>query len=476
MLSALFRGKVVRAATAAATALVFALVLLMPSGTANALNLSEEKEIGRKILEQIRRYMPLVEDGEMLTYIRGVGNRIVKEVGVTPYQYQFFIVDLPVPNAFAIPGGYIFIFRGLIEMMSSEGELASIFSHELAHIQARHIHRKIDDSKVLSVASVAGMVAGILLGGSGAGPALAAGSMAAGQTAALAYSRDHEMEADQLGFRYFCAAGYDPSDMASIMRKMDQNKWSGVSKIPTYLLTHPALGERVLYLTEMAKKENASSPKARKAAVGDFPLLQAALIADHSDHAKAFAHFQPGLKTGDKAAIFGMGRFYLRQGLNKEAAAQLQAAARVIQSPFVLSSLGAAYHRLGKLDEAKRSFESALFLDPSASIVHYRLALVLQDMGQKGEALDHLTRIEDLAPMFPEVDYQLGVLLGQMNRLGMAHYHLGRYYANKLKWDLAIMHYKKAKGFTLDSPNKTEEVNLVLKDLEKLKKDSPVKR
>ncbi|MEN6441287.1 MAG: M48 family metalloprotease [Syntrophobacter sp.] len=440
---------------------------------ASALTLSEEQKIGQKILEQVRKQLPLVEDGEILTYIRGVANRVAKETGVTPYQYQFFVIDQSIPNAFAVPGGYIFMFRGLIEMMETEGELAAIFAHELSHIHARHIHRQIDDSKVLSVASLAGMIGGILLGGGAMGPALATGSMAAGATMALRYSREHEMEADQLGFRFLCSAGYDPDDMVSIMHKMDQMKWTGSSGIPNYLSTHPAMGERVLYLDEMAKKYKATSPKPKKASAspGDFQLLQAALVADYADRGKALDRFNAGITQGNKAAVFGLGRLYLRQDRCVEAAAQLQEAARQIQSPFVLSSLGAAYHRLGRLKEAQKTLQSALVLDPSASIVHYRLALVLQDMGQRDEALDHLMKIVDLAPMFPEVDYQLGIILGQANRLGLAHYHLGRYYLYKQNPQLAIMHLKKAKALTLDSPAKIEEISESLKNLEKDKKN-----
>ena len=109
----------------------------------------------------------------------------------------------------------------MIEMMSSEGELASILSHELAHIQARHLQRSIDEAKILSVGMIAGLVAGILLGA----PGLAAGGMAASQTAALQYSRAHEMEADQCGFRYLCEAGYDPAAMPSMMQKLLDCTW-----------------------------------------------------------------------------------------------------------------------------------------------------------------------------------------------------------------------------------------------------------
>ena len=112
-------------------------------------------------------------------------------------------------------------------------------------------------------------------------------------------------------------------------------------------------------------------------------------------------------------------------------------------SPFVLSTLGEAYHRVGKLQEAQNTLESALMLDPSSSIADFRLALVLMDMGKKDEALEHLMRIEELAPMFPEVDYQLGVVLGQANKLGLAHFHLGRYYFHKENKELAICTLKR---------------------------------
>lgn len=463
------KGK--RAALAALMAFIFALVLLAPPGKARALSLSEEKDLGRKTLVLIRHHMDLVEDGEVLAYVRSVGYRLSRQIGVTPYQFQFFVIDQPVPNAFAIPGGYIFLYRGMIEMMSSEGELASILAHEMAHIQARHIHRQIEDAKVLSVASIAGLLAGILVGGGAAGPALAAGSVAAGQTAALKYSRVHEMEADQIGFRYFCGAGYDPADMSKMMHKMDQCKWTGTSRIPNYLSTHPALGERVLYLDEMAKKEKAAHPRQVQPVTGDFPLLQAILIADYKDPGMALERFQVGIKKGDRASVFGLGRFYLHENRYPEAAAQLQQAARLMpSSPLVLSSLGAAYHRLGKLQEAQKTFQTTLVLDPDAWIAHYRLALVLQDMGRRSEALEHLNQIEELAPMFPEIDYQLGVVLGQSNRLGMAHYHLGRYYDHQQNLELALMHLKKAKAYTLDSPAKTDEVNQALQELEKRKK------
>ena len=279
------------------------------------------------------------------------------------------------------------------------------------------------------------------------------------------------MEADQFGFRFLCAAGYDPAAMPSMMQKLLECTWLQNSKVPSYLSTHPALGERVQYLTEMVKKQKASSRKPVEPPSGDFKVMQATLIADYTDETKAFDRFQAEIKNGDNAAVFGLGRLYLRQNKWSEAVEQLRQAARLMpSSPFVLSTLGEAYHKTGKLQEAQNTLESALMLDPSASIADFRLALVLMDMGKKDEALDHLMRIEELAPMFPEVDYQLGVILGQADKLGLAHFHLGRYYFHKDNKELAISHFKKAKSLITDSPSKIEEINEDLKELEPKKK------
>jgi predicted Zn-dependent protease len=456
-------GRNVKKGLVGLTILVFTLVILFPSRGANAITLSEEKELGKKFVKLIRRSMPLVEDGEVLTYVRTVGNRVAKQVGITTYQFQFFVVDESVPNAFAVPGGYIFVYRGLIEMMSSEDELAGILSHELAHIQARHLQRTIDEAKIASIGMVAGIIAGILLGA----PGLAAGGIAASETAGLQYSRAHEMEADQFGFRFLCSSGYDPAAMPAVMHKLLDRTYLQNSRVPSYLSTHPALEERVQYLTEMVKKQKASSKKAPEPARGDFKIMQATLIADYTDEKQAYDHFQEAIRKGDNAAVFGLGRLYLRQNKWSDAVNELRQAARLMpSSPFVLSTLGDAYQRVGKLQEAQNTLESALMLDPSAAIAHFRLALVLMDMGKRDEALDHLMQIEELSPMFPEVDYQLGVVLGQAGKLGLAHFHLGRYYYHKDNKELAISHLKKAKSAIMDSPSKIEEINEELKDLE----------
>jgi beta-barrel assembly-enhancing protease len=444
--------------------------LLAPRPAA-ALSLSDEKRIGKEALDMIKTRLPLVEDGEVLTYVQSVGNRIVKQLGNTPYDYQFFVINEPVPNAFAIPGGFIFIYRGLIELMTSEGELAGILSHELGHIQAHHYQRRMEEGSMLNIATIAGIIAAALLGAQGGGAgaqALMMGTMAGAQTAQLKYSRENEEEADQMGLRYLCAAGYPAKDMVTVMQRLNQAQWMMHSSIPSYLLTHPALTERIQYLQDLTRKPDYQIKTAKTDTEGDFPIMQASLVAEYTDPHVAEDRFRAGARKGDTAATYGLGRLYLRQGKVAEAIPYLQEAARQdSRSPFVLSTLGEAYLKQGKLSDAQRALQTALFLDPSSPVAHYRLALTLKELGQQEEALQHLQRIEQWAPAFPDIDYNLGILLGQMNQMGLAHFHLGRFYLHQHRWDTAAFHFRKARPLLFDSPQKLEELDREMKEVEK---------
>jgi len=443
-----------------------------------ALDLSEEKELGAKVLEKVREQMPLIEDGEIVAYVQSLGDRIVKQMGTTLYDYQFFVIDRSDVNAFAVPGGYVFVYRGLMEALDSEGELASIISHELAHVQARHIQRRMEQGKVLTIATLVGALAAAFLGMAGGGDAsqaLLMGSMAGSKSLELKYSRDNEEEADQLGFRYLCDAGYDPMYTVRSMQALNESRFnSGSSSIPSYLSTHPGASERIQYLQVMVedyRKKHPRSPQKSTAKDQDFKFVRAALLSEYSDTKIAMARLQEEYRQGDEAAAYGLGRLYLREGHIEEAVPYLQgAASRHPGSPLVLTTLGSAYFQLGRLGEAQRVLQSALLADPSSTSARYRLALVLKDQGRLDEALQNLQQIEKFSPSFPEIDYHLGVLLGQTKQLGMAHYHLGRYYQREHDWKTAVFHYRKARELLRGDPKKLAEIDREIKKVEKKNK------
>jgi predicted Zn-dependent protease len=444
---------------------------------AQGLSLSEEKILGRKLLDAIRQYYRLIDDGEIVSYVRSVGRRITDQLQPSPFDYHFYVLDESTPNAFAIPGGYVFVFRGLMEMMESEGELAAILSHELAHVQARHIHERMERGKVLSVATLAGALAAAFLGAhSDVASALATGVMAGSTSLELKYTRENEEEADRLGFRYLCAAGYPPQAMVSVMEKLGREGWRGDSRIPSYLQTHPAVNERVDYLRQMAERMvETSPPRPTRDPNGDFALVQAAIISAYGDPQVAgdqLAAWRMKAGTERRAAShYGMGRLHLRMGRLEPALAELrQAAALKPQSPLVLSSLGEAYYRTGRLTEAENALLGALALDPESAIAHFRLALVLEEQGKIQQALDHLREADTLAPLYPEIDYHLGVLFGRIDQLGPAHFHLGRYYMARSDRHLALFHYEKAKELLPAGDERLEDIEEILETLKGGKK------
>jgi predicted Zn-dependent protease len=325
----------------------------------------------------------------------------------------------------------------------------------------------------MTVATLAGILAAVFVGMQGgsaqSSQAISAGAIAGARSIELKYSRENEEEADQLGLQYLTAAGYDPEHMVAAMQKLSQGAMFSRARIPTYLSTHPHIIERVQYLETLVAKQDQGKPRSeRKPMADDFPLVLAALIGECEDQQKAMDRFRSATGLDRLAASFGMGRLLVRQGQVDRALPLLQeVSAQRPNSPLVLSTLGEAYFKKGRLIEAQRALQSALLLDPRRYAVRYRLALVLQDQGQTAKALGQLQDISQFAPNFPEIDHQLGVVYGQLNQLGEAHVHLGRYYKSKLDWDTALFHYQKAKVLLTSSKVAHFDVD---RDIEKIKK------
>lgn len=454
--------------------LVFTAHLLAPA-QAWPMTLSKEKELGKKYLKLIQKHFPMVTDGDIISYVESVGNRLVKKLGPTPYDYRFYLIDNNTINAFTIPGGDVFLFRGLIAIMDSEDELAGIISHELAHSQAHHLERQMEKTKLLNIASIAGTLAAVFLGlPPEATQALTIGTQAGVQTMQLKYSRENEEEADRIGLHYLRDAGYHPEAMVTAMQKMKKNSWGLDPKIPSYLRTHPGITERIGYLEVLVKEEqkNPKKPASPTGPGGDFQLMRAALIGKYSEPERAENRFRTwlGQKDQEGAAWYGLGRLALREGHHKEAYRYLKkAVARRPQSPLVLSSLGLTYYYLGDLRAAENTLHSAILLDPSSSVAHYRLALVLKDQGDFRGALRQLQQVEHLSEMVDEVNYQIGIIYGKLHQLGPAHYYLGRYYERK-DIKLAKFHYTKAKALLSPQDPHYDDIDEALKDLENQKK------
>jgi predicted Zn-dependent protease len=196
--------------------------------------------------------------GPQAGFVRRVGQRVAVESGLSNKGSDFTVtlLDSPVENAFAIPGGYIYITRQLLALMTSEAELASVLGHEVGHVAARHSASR---NKRATVGSILAAGAGILTGSTLASRAVGAGA----QLYTLGYGRDQEYQADALGIRYMTAAGYDPYAAADILAALDastslaaQASGRNAQSVPTWASTHPNSRDRVQRAARLAGETN----------------------------------------------------------------------------------------------------------------------------------------------------------------------------------------------------------------------------
>jgi len=212
------------------------------TGKQELMLVSEAKEIemGKATDESIRKEYGLYQDAALSAYLNTVARRMVPYTHRRALEYHFAVLDTPVENAFAAPGGYIYVTRGLLAMMNSEAELATVVGHELGHVNARHSVREYSKQLLLT----GGLVVGSLLSRDVAkvAPFLMVGL----QVLFLKFSRDDEWEADRLGVDYSRSTGYDPGRMVDFFASLERmGDLSGKNTLPGFLSTHPLTSERI---------------------------------------------------------------------------------------------------------------------------------------------------------------------------------------------------------------------------------------
>jgi beta-barrel assembly-enhancing protease len=206
----------------------------------NFYSIEKEIALGRQLAEEVRRQSKLVDDPILGEYINRLGQNLVRNSDATvPFTFQ--IVEGDQLNAFAFPGGFVFVYTGLIEATETEAELAGAMAHEIAHVAARHITRQATRSQIASYATLPL----IFLGGL-PGYAIRQGASAGIPLGFLSFERRFESEADLLGIQYMYKAGYDPNasvDLFERMLSMEKRKPGTIAKV---FSTHPMIGDRLV--------------------------------------------------------------------------------------------------------------------------------------------------------------------------------------------------------------------------------------
>ena len=210
----------------------------------NKYSVSDDVQAGQQAAQQVYQQMPILRDSAVDNYVESIGRRLVaaipSEFQQPSFRYSFDVVDARDINAFALPGGPMFVNRGMIEAARTEGEMAGVMAHEISHVALRHATAQATETQKFQIGSVLGQIAGAVIGG-GIGQVVAAGSQIGFGAGALKYSRKYETQADILGAQIMARAGYDPRDLANMFRTIAQQGGGGG---PEWLSSHPNPGNR----------------------------------------------------------------------------------------------------------------------------------------------------------------------------------------------------------------------------------------
>jgi predicted Zn-dependent protease len=241
--------------------LVFAGCSTNPAtGKSQVALISQQQEIamGKEADQQIQQQLGLYPDQELQNYVNRVGQKLAAASERPNLPWTFRVVDDPVVNAFALPGGFIYVTRGLLTHLTSEAELASVIGHEIGHVTGRHSVEQMSKAQLAQI----GLIAGMILK-----PELAQqyGNLAQQglQLLFLKYGRDDEREADDLGLRYMYGQNYDPREMPGVFATLQRvsaqqqrQQGGGQGRIPNWLSTHPSEQERIQTISgKVAKLE-----------------------------------------------------------------------------------------------------------------------------------------------------------------------------------------------------------------------------
>jgi beta-barrel assembly-enhancing protease len=236
----------------------------------NVFSAEQEVQLGRQAAAEAERQVPVLNDRSVTNYVNSIVNRLEGVAPFRDYPYQGRVVNSSDINAFALPGGFIYVHRGLIEAARTEGELAGVIAHEMAHVALRHGTAQV--SKAYAAQLGVGALGQILGGGRGGQSSQVwnvIGNLGL-STLFLKFSRNAEDEADSLGARMMAQAGYNPVEMANFFDLLQQQQRRNPSSVEQFFSSHPAPANRSNHIRTEARSLGGGSSRQ----VGSLPSVQ----------------------------------------------------------------------------------------------------------------------------------------------------------------------------------------------------------
>ena len=414
---------------------------------AYALSQDEEIRVSRQFRREARQRLKFIEDPEVALYTDRIGRRILEAVGNTRYPYRFFVIEDGSMNAFAVPGGSIFVHSGLIQRVETSDELASVVAHEIVHVNARHFATLSSNTDATMLIGMLGVFLAPVLGPVAlAGPALA-------MSRQLEFSRQMEEQADNLGVGYLARAGYDPEASVDFMKRIYRERILNPVGRPSYLLTHPLTHKRIANLTASIRALGLTRPRFRDA--DDIERVKLLIELRKEPDAVVERLKKAHERRPDAAApAYSLGIAYAATGRWVRAREMLERAARLKSTrPNLDRDLGRVYIHTEEFAKAHAAFERMLEREPDDPITHLYRGHLLEKESRFRQAARSYLRVRQLAPYWSEAARRLGYAYRKLNQPGKAHYYLAQSYLLRDETGKAIDSLERAaQQYEEDSP------------------------
>ncbi len=396
----------------------------------------QERKLGESVVRQIRAAGAYLEDPEVNDYLNELGHRLVAASQDAKQDFEFFAINDPTINAFALPGGYVGVHTGLILLAQSESELAAVLAHEITHVTQHHFTRSMagqQRSLLYSLAALAVAIAATRSSSPSSGQAAAAAAASAQALSIqtqLNYTRENEYEADRIGFQRLEAANFDVTAMATFMERLQKSNRFSDGSAPSYLRTHPITYERIAEAQARAQ----GKPYRQVPDPLDFHLVRALLKSYSGTPEEAVAFFDIALRerkfNNDIAVEYGLVASLLRAADFARAKSELAKLEKMAPPhPMVEAMAGHVYMEAGDLDLAIARFGAALQRYPNKMQLVYDYPEALLKAKRPRDAADflerQLVRFPDNGPL-----HRLAArAYADLGKLMQEHRHQAEFYA-----------------------------------------------
>lgn len=447
--------------TASLAALIVSATLAVPSaaknnlelpdiGTAAAgtLTIAQEQIYGDAYMRMLRSGRPIISDPLLNEYVTSLGHRLVANASDVKTPFNFFLIQDREINAFAFFGGYIALHSGLFLHANSESELASVMSHEIAHVTQRHLARGMEDQARRSPATIAALAGSLLLAVASpqAGIAAVTATTAGTMQSKINYTRSNEREADRIGIITLAKSGFEVNAMPRFFGRLAE-QYRYTSTPPAMLLTHPLPQERISDSRNRAQ----SYPQRKLAPSMDYNLAKARIVARYAgiDSEAAMDWFDRRLKKKSDQLKptyqYGKALVYLdNRELEKAESILLELQKQDPLNTFYLDALSDLYIYKQQPQQAVKLLSSALDKKPSNPVITVNYANALIEGDQFQQAISVLQRYTHQHP-----DDQVGwQLLADANgKMGNSAENLaanGEIFALRANWNKALQNFTQA--------------------------------